>query len=330
MESLKTNNTKLNIASIDLLLSFLNISSLLLITIFTITNTYASPKKVTITVNQFVSHVALDAAYNGLIKGLEERNILPNKAIISMANAQGNISNSAQIAKHQASLEPEFMVAIATPSAQVIMKAKTDSSILAFLAVSDPEAINLTNRTDIIGVADSQPIEELIEKVLEIFPDVKNIGVVFNNGEINSVKVIEKLEKLLNDRKITLKKAPVANSSNIKNAFSKLVGEVSLIYIPQDNTVVSALANMVTMSKINKIPLIANDPTLVDQGVMLALGTNYFKNGVHLGHMIADLIEGKKLKANIQSTNIKELKINNEVAKELGITIPKAVKAGEN
>ena len=120
--------------------------------------------KVTITVNQFVSHVALDAAYNGLVKSLVERDILPNKVKIIMANAQGNIGNSAQIAKHQASAKPEFMVAIATPSAQTLMKAKTDTSTLAFLAVSDPEAINLTNRADIIGVADNPPIEELIEK----------------------------------------------------------------------------------------------------------------------------------------------------------------------
>ncbi len=286
--------------------------------------------KIAITVNQFVSHVALDAAYNGLVKGLEERNIFPNKATIIMANAQGNIGNSAQIAKHQASSKPEFMVAIATPSAQTIMKAKTDSSTLAFVAVSDPEAINLTNREDIIGVADNPPIEELIEKLMQIFPDIKNMGVIFNYGEVNSVKTVEKLEKILKDRNITLKRVTITNSNDIKSAFNKLIGEVSLIYIPQDNTVVSALASMVSMSRTNKIPLIANDPTLVDQGVMLALGTNYFKSGKQLGHMIADLIEGKKLEKNIQNTNIKELKINHEAAKAFGITIPSTVKSGEN
>lgn len=286
--------------------------------------------KVTITVNQFVSHVALDAAYNGLVKGLEERDILPNKVKIIMANAQGNIGNSAQIAKHQASVKPEFMVAIATPSAQTLMKAKTDTSTLAFLAVSDPEAINLTNRADIIGVADNPPIEELIEKITQIFPDIKNIGVIFNYGEINSIKTVERLEKVLKDRNIILKKIAITNSNDIKNAFNKLIGEVNLIYIPQDNTVVSALASMVSMSRANKIPLIANDPTLVDQGVMMALGTNYFRSGEQLGNMIADLIEGKKLKKNIQNTNIKELKINDEVVKEFGIVIPENIKRGEN
>jgi len=285
--------------------------------------------KVTITVNQFVSHVALDAAYNGLVKSLEERDILPNKVKIIMANAQGNIGNSAQIAKHQASAKPEFMVAIATPSAQTLMKAKTDTSTLAFLAVSDPEAINLTNRADIIGVADNPPIEELIEKITQIFPDIKNIGVIFNYGEINSIKTVERLEKVLKDRNIILKKIAITNSNDIKNAFNKLIGEVNLIYIPQDNTVVSALASMVSMSKANKIPLIANDPTLVDQGVMMALGTNYFRSGEQLGNMIADLIEGKKLEKNIQNTNIKELKINDEVVKEFGIVIPENIKLGE-
>ncbi|MBY0533440.1 MAG: ABC transporter substrate-binding protein [Rickettsiaceae bacterium] len=286
--------------------------------------------KVTITVNQFVSHVALDAAYNGLVKSLEERDILPNKVKIIMANAQGNIGNSAQIAKHQASAKPEFMVAIATPSAQTLLKAKTDTSTLAFLAVSDPEAINLTNRADIIGVADNPPIEELIEKITQIFPDIKNIGVIFNYGEINSIKTVERLEKVLKDRNIILKKIAITNSNDIKNAFNKLIGEVNLIYIPQDNTVVSALASMVSMSKANKIPLIANDPTLVDQGVMMALGTNYFRSGEQLGNMIADLIEGKKLEKNIQNTNIKELKINDEVVKEFGIVIPENIKRGEN
>ena len=62
----------------------------------------------------------------------------------------------------------------------------------------------------------------------------------------------------------------------------------------------------------------------------MALGTNYFRSGEQLGNMIADLIEGKKLEKNIQNTNIKELKINDEVVKEFGIVIPENIKRGEN
>ena len=62
---------------------------------------------------------------------------------------------------------------------------------------------------------------------------------------------------------------------------------------------------------------------------MLAFGTNYFRSGEQLGNMIADLIEGKKLEKNIQNTNIKELKVNDAVLKELGIVIPENIKLGE-
>jgi hypothetical protein len=38
----------------------------------------------------------------------------------------------------------------------------------------------------------------------------------------------------------------------------------------------------------------------------------------------------KKLEKNIQNTNIKELKVNETVLKELGIVIPENIKLGEN
>ena len=107
---------------------------------------------------------------------------------------------------------------------------------------------------------------------------------------------------------------------------TKLVGSVDFIYLPQDNSVVSALDSIASISRATQTPLIANDPTLEGRGVLLALGANYFKSGQHLGNMIADLIEGKALKQNIQDTGIKELKINEKLIKEFGIDIPKNLK----
>lgn len=286
-----------------------------------ISSCYASEKQM-ITINQYVSHVALDAAYNGLIETLKSREILPNKAEIITSNAQGNISNSAQISKYHASLSPNFMVAIATPAAQTNLKAKNGNSKLAFVAVTDPSAANLIGAENVIGVSDNPPISELVDIVRKVFPDLKTVGIISNSGEINSVKMSEKLESVLSSFDIKVKKASIANSSDIKMAMNKLVGSVDLIYLPQDNSVVSALDSIASISKSNKIPLIANDPTLVDKGVLLALGSNYFKSGQQLGNMIADLIDGHKLKNNIQNTKIKELKINRDLAEEFAIKIP--------
>ena len=98
--------------------------------------------KILITVNQYVNHIALDAAYDGLVESLKTREIIPSRAELITSNAQGNISNSVQISKHHASLSPDFMIAIATPAAQTNLKAKNNNSKLAFIAVTDPSAAN--------------------------------------------------------------------------------------------------------------------------------------------------------------------------------------------
>lgn len=278
--------------------------------------------KVLITVNQFVNHVALDSALDGVETALKDRQILPNVAEVLVSNAQGNVSNSVQISKYQASLEPKFMVAIATPAAQTSLKAKGANSTLAFVAVSDPAAANLVGPENVIGVSDNPPILELLDITAKVFSELKNIGVIYNAGEVNSVKITKKLEELTKERGIKLHLASINSSGDIKLAMQKLIGKVDVIYLPLDNSVVSAIDGIVSISKSSKVPLICNDPVLVKHGVMIGLGANYFNSGVQLGNMIADLIEGKKLQQNIQQSKWMELKINREAAKYLNINFP--------
>lgn len=286
-------------------------------------------EKVLITVNQFVNHVALDSALGGVQAALKDREILPDRAELIISNAQGNISNSVQISKHQASLAPKFMVAIATPAAQTNLKAKGPDSILAFVAVTDPVAANLVGPENVIGVSDNPPIEKLLDVAAKVFPELKNIGVIYNSGEVNSVKITKRLEVLAQERGIKLHPASINSSSDIKLAMQKLAGKVDLIYLPLDNSVVSAIDSIVSISKSAKVPLICNDPVLVGHGVMIGLGANYFNSGQQLGNMIADIIEGKKLDQDIQQSKVVELKINREVAKYLNISIPDDLIEGE-
>jgi putative ABC transport system substrate-binding protein len=301
---------------------FLIFLKLILFSLFSVNSSYASTSKTLITINQFVSHPALDQAKFGIEEALKDRGLYPDSITIKFDNAQGNIATSAQISKHQASLQPAFMIAIATPASQNNLKAAEKTSIIAFAAVSSPEDAGLAEASNIIGVTDSPPLEELIEIVLQILPQTKTIGVVYNGGEINSVKLVEKLAKLAKDKNLTVEKVQITTSTNIKAGAQKLVGKVDFIYIPLDNTVVSALSSLVQVATLANIPVVANDPSLVDSGLLLALGSDYFKSGMQLGNMIADKIERKELQQNIQVSSARELKINKAVAEKLKITIP--------
>ena len=130
------------------------------------------------------------------------------------------------------------------------------------------------------------------------------------------------MEKLAHAKNLSVEKAQINGSTNIKAAAQKLIGKAQVIYLPLDNTVVSALSSLVQVATQANIPVVANDPSLTGSGLLLALGADYFKSGMQLGNMIADKIEGKKLEANIMPSSAKELKINKAVADKLKISIP--------
>jgi len=283
-------------------------------------NSLLAADKILITINQFVSHPALDAAKNGIVQTLAKRKI--SNLSIQEDNAQGNISQSAQIAKHQASLKPRFMVAISTPSAQSNQKAKQKGTALAFVAVTDPFAAGLSKDADTLGVTDAPPIEELVALFPKIFPQLKTVGIVYNPGEINSVKALERLQRAAEKYHFTVKIVPVNASANVKLAAQSLVGSIDILYLPQDNLVISALNTIIDVCKKAKIPVVGNDPSLVEKGLLLALGQDYFQSGVQLGTMIADTLEGKPVRPSIQSLQTQALTVNHVVVKALGITLP--------
>ncbi len=273
-----------------------------------------------VTIQQFVSHPALDAAKKGIQQALQERE-LQAQIETKEDNAQGNVTLAIQIAKHHAALNPAIMVAIATPSAQVILKAKQTSTLLAFVAVSDPISAGL-NGSNIIGVTDQPPVEELFSLVTQILPSIKTVGVLYTPAEINSVKTVERLAKELERKDLRLKKMAVNSSADIKSATLGLMTEVDIIYIPQDNLVVSAIETVISTAKQKKIPVIGNDPSLVDQGLLMALGSDYFNSGLQLGNMIADKLENKNPIPLIQHAKAKELKLNKGIAQSFNITFP--------
>ncbi|WPY00831.1 ABC transporter substrate binding protein [Candidatus Trichorickettsia mobilis] len=289
--------------------------------------TAVASSKILITINQFVNHPALDDAKFGIEAALKDRLLLPERVEIKFGSAQGNIANAVQIAQYHASLDPAFMVAIATPSAQASLRARNNST-LAFLAVTDPIAAGFEHINNIIGVSDAPDISRLLDIAKELLK-FQTIGVIFNPGESNSVQTVEMLKKLAATSGIKVQQVAINSSADVKVATQKLIGQVELIYLPKDNLVVSALDNLIQVTSKAKVPVIANDPSLMTKGLLLAYGCDYFESGKQLGNMIADLVEGKELATKIQSAKINKLQINHKVAAALNIHIPKELELQE-
>jgi putative ABC transport system substrate-binding protein len=109
----------------------------------------------------------------------------------------------------------------------------------------------------------------------------------------------------------------------VLQAARSLVGKVDAIYIPTDNTVVSAFEAVVKVGKDAKIPVIAGDTGSVKRGAAAALGFNYYDVGRQTGEVVVRILKGEKPGAIPVSLVSKlELYVNPKSAAAMGVKLP--------
>jgi putative ABC transport system substrate-binding protein len=193
--------------------------------------TALTPKRVAIT--QIVEHPSLDAVRVNFIKALEAAGYIQGKNLtIVYETAQGSVTTAVQIAKKFASTSPDVVLSISTPSAQALMPSLREVNIpMVFAAVSDPVSAKLVQSLDktdplVTGATDAQPIIQQFDLIGEILPTLKSIGVVYNPGEINSLKILERLKEYAKDKNITILANGASKSAEVASALLPLLDHV--------------------------------------------------------------------------------------------------------
>lgn len=285
----------------------------------------------TVAITAIVEHPALDEVRKGAIEELGKQGFKEGENLmVNFQSAQGNTATAGQIAKQFAADEPNAIIAIATPSAQAVV-ASTTSIPVVFSAVTDPVEAKLVPKldgsgTNVTGASDVLPFEPQIELIKEIVPNVKNVGFVYNSGEVNSVVTLKNLKAKLNPMGIKVVEAPAQKSSDIAMAAQSLVGKVDVIYTPTDNNVLSAYEALAKVAKEAKIPLIGSNTDTVERGAIAALGVNYHDLGVETGKITARILKGEKAgEIGVYTAQNLDLYVSPKHAKEQGITLPQSV-----
>ncbi|AIL12744.1 hypothetical protein IM40_03120 [Candidatus Paracaedimonas acanthamoebae] len=284
-----------------------------------------------IAITQIVAHPAIDAIREGASKALEEAGLKKEKDFKWIyKNAQGNQSINIQIAQKLIGMRPKVILAISTPSAQAIMaNMKSEGIPLVFGAVSDPVKSKVVstlekNAGTVTGVSDAPPLTAQILLIQTMVPHLKNLGVLYNPSEINSVNTLNTLKHHLVGKGINLIAAPVVNSSILLGAAQKLVGQVDAIYIPQDNMIISAIEALIRLQAQHKLPIFTSDQGSVQQGALACVGINYFESGKVAGEMILKILNGEKAGSiPTHFPNSVEVYLNMKVLHKLGLKLPK-------
>ena len=288
----------------------------------------SSTKMQSVAITQIVEHPALDACRVGVKDALEQEGFKIGENLKwSFENAQGQIVNTISIAKKFAGDKPDVIVAIATPSAQAVVK-NAPGIPLVFSAITDPIGAGLVKKLkkpgkNATGVSDLTPITSHLELIKTVIPKVKKVGVVYNSGEANSLTLVKLLKENGKAMGIKIIEAVAPKSSEVLSATRSLAGKVDAIYVPTDNTVISAFEAVVKVGNDAKIPVFAGDTDSVKRGAVAALGFDYYDVGIQTGKIVAKILKGEKVgNIDVQTVSKLKLAINPKSAKKMGVEIP--------
>ena len=272
-------------------------------------------KTYTIGISQFAEHGSLDNCREGFLEGLKEEGIEEGKNLtVSVKNAAADQGTAKQISDSFVSDKVDLICAIATPSAQAAYNSAMDSEIpVVYTAVTDPVAAKLakddgTAVGNVTGTSDELPIKAQLEMIREMMPDAKKIGILYTTSEANSVSALAKYDDLAGDYGFEIVEKGISQTADISLAADELLGEVDCLTNLTDNTVVASLATILDKANAKKIPE----------------GLDYVALGKQTGKMAAKILKGEKKASDMQFETITEpgFYVNNEVAKNLGITVP--------
>jgi len=290
-------------------------------------------KGYTVSVNQFVEHPALDAVLLGMKDYLKDNDV---QVEFKVHNAQANMGTANQIAQQMVGEKSDLLVAIATPSAQAcaqaLKKAPADlKRPFVFTAVTDPVAAGLVKDLNnpggnITGVSDLLPVKKHLQMVLQYKPGIKKLGVMYNAGEANSKATVESIEKLSKEMGFKVVDATASKTAEVYQAAKSLIGRVDAVFVPTDNTIVSALESVLKIGVQNKMPIFAADVDSVERGAVAAMGFDYYKHGYQTGAMVEKILKGASPAAiPVEFQKDLQLQINAKYSRMMGLEPPKAL-----
>lgn len=287
----------------------------------------------TVSISQVIRHPALDVTCQGVIDRLKERGYESGKnLVLNYEQAQGSVVLSAQISQKFVSQGADVLVGVGTTSSQSLVNASGNKIPVVFTTVTDPlgsgivESLN-GSKNPVTGVSNMTDMKEQLLFMKKIIPDLKTVGVIFNPGEDNSVKLVQTLETKAKETGLKIIASPANKTIEVPTAARFLIGKADVMFVTNDNTALSAFDAIAKIGLEQKIPVFVSDVDIVSQGALGALGPDQYEVGRQTGDLVADILGGKK--AGELPTGFPKktnLYLNESLAKSLGITFDPELK----
>ncbi|MDD6207946.1 MAG: ABC transporter substrate-binding protein [Clostridiales bacterium] len=284
---------------------------------------------------QLVQHEALDAATQGFKDALTEK-LGEGNVEFSEQNAAGDSATCSTITNQFVTDGVDLILANATAPLQAAASSTNQIPILGTSVTDYATALNIENfsgttGTNISGTSDLAPLDEQAAMIKELFPDKKNVGILYCSAEPNSVYQSDVITKYLEDEGYTVKVYTFADSNDVASVTTSACGENDVLYIPTDNTAASCTEAINNVAVNEGVPIIAGEEGICSGCGVATLSISYYDLGYKTGEMAYEiLVNGKDVSTmEVQYAPKVTKKYNKDICDKLNIQIPDGYEAIE-
>ncbi len=282
----------------------------------------------TVGICQLVQHEALDAATQGfkdaIVEALGEDNVT-----FEEQNASGDSATCATIINQLVSDNVDLILANATPALQAAAQGTDTIPVLGTAVTEYGVALDIDNfdglvGTNVSGTSDLAPLDQQAAMLNELFPDAKNVGLLYCSAEANSQYQVDTVQAALEELGYTCKQYSFSDSNDLSSVATTAASESDVIYVPTDNAVASNTEIVRNICEPEKVPVIAGEEGICAGCGVATLSISYYDLGVATGKMAVKILTGE---ANVSEMPIEYApeftkKYNPELAEVMGVTIP--------
>lgn len=300
------------------------------------TQSQASGDKVyKIGICQLVQHKALDAATKGFKEALIDE-LGKDKVKFDEQNAAGDSAMCTTITNQFVSDGDDLILANATASLQAAAAATDTIPILGTAVTDYATALDLsdwsgTTGRNISGTSDLAPLDQQADLLHEMFPDAKNVGILYCSAEPNSVYQAKKIEESLNKYGYKCTEYSFADSNDVASVTTSACSGSDVLYVPTDNTAASCTEIIKNIAVPAKKPIIAGEEGICSGCGVATLSISYYDLGYATGQMALRILQdGEDISTMaIEYAPNFTKKYNKANCEALGIEIPEGYEAIE-
>lgn len=292
-------------------------------------------KKFTVGICQLVEHDALDAATKGFKEELTKKLEAEGYTVeFKEQSAQGDSATCTTIINGYVSQGVDLILANATAPLQSAAAGTTTIPILGtsvtdYASALDIDNWNGTTGRNISGTSDLAPLTEQAAMIKELFPDAKNVGILYCSAEANSQYQADVIKEELKGLGMECEFYTFVDTNDVATVTTKAAEQSDVIYVPTDNTVASNTGVIDNICRPAGVPIVAGESGICSGCGVATLSIDYYDLGSTTGEMAYEiLVKGADItKMEVKFAPKVTKKYNTEICTALEIEIPAGYEA---